>query len=258
MVKINKPEYPPEVRYAIGPLKGQLKWRVAYRALMADFVNNPAPFNNGKYPFSADFGKVEYRAELKKCQGNKCCFCEKPVAKSDIEHFRPKRAYQQAKGGALLRPGYYWLAYSWSNMLIACTDCNSKACKGNVFPVAGPRSTSPSDCRAENKSIINPTEEDPSIYITFRHDVPHGHDANGRGDENIVLFNLKHRADLVESRRDRLGNYKAMKKIATANLHGGINTAQEIAEAKIFINKAVSSKSHFAGMIRENVKHGLI
>lgn len=258
MIKIHKPVNPPEVRYVQGghPKKGQLKWRVAYAKLIADFTANPQQFTVGRYTFGEDFGGTEYNRALKKCQGNKCCFCEKPIAIADIEHFRPKSAWQQAKGSALQKPGYFWLAYSWSNMLIACGDCNSQANKGNLFPVNGARASYPSDCKTEDKILINPTEEDPSNCITFRLDVPVGVDANGRGNINIEIFNLKNRGDIVETRRDRLARYRNYKKILS--LPDGINSQQEIKDAKIFMAKAQGAKAPFSGMIRENIKNNLL
>lgn len=258
MIQINKPIYPPEVRFVRSghPKRGQLKWRVAQLSLLADFKKDPTKFTLDKYEFKHDFGRLEYSDALKKCQGNKCCFCEKPVSTADVEHFRPKSAWQQAKGLPQGKPGYFWLAYSWENMLIACTECNSKKNKGNLFPVNGVRSTFPSDCKTEDKVLINPAEEDPSLFITFRLDVPVGIDTQERGRQNIQIFDLKDRADLIEIRKDRLALYKTSKRILS--LAPGINTADEIKEARIFIAKANSVKAPFAGMIRENVKNGFL
>ncbi len=81
----------------------------------------------------------------------KCAYCEsfygatQPVA---IEHFRPKGKITD--GGRDIRPGYWWLAGSWSNLLPSCTDCNSPrkqrepngilrlSGKGNQFPLLDP------------------------------------------------------------------------------------------------------------------------
>lgn len=260
MIKINKSVNPPEVRFLhVGhPKKKQLKWRVALAELLKDFRNHPEKFNDkGTYPFSADFGRSEYSKALKECQGNKCCFCEKPIATADIEHFRPKSAWQQTKGSPINKPGYFWLAYSWSNMLISCNDCNSQANKGNLFPVNGIRAVFPSNCKSENKVLINPAEEDPSTFITFRLDEPVGIDGNGRGNENIKIFNLKERGDIKEIRRDRLRLYRKMK-IQSLLAPDLLNTIDEIREASIYVNKAQAAKSPFAGMIRENIKNGLL
>lgn len=52
----------------------------------------------------------------------KCAFCETKSESMHVEHFRPKRG------------GYYWLAYSWDNLLLSCPTCNTN--KGDEFPLA--------------------------------------------------------------------------------------------------------------------------
>ncbi|MCQ2744463.1 MAG: HNH endonuclease [bacterium] len=52
----------------------------------------------------------------------KCAFCETKSESMHVEHFRPKRG------------GYYWLAYSWDNLLLSCPTCNTN--KGDDFPLA--------------------------------------------------------------------------------------------------------------------------
>ncbi|MFK5975248.1 MAG: TIGR02646 family protein [Sulfurovum sp.] len=50
----------------------------------------------------------------------KCAYCEKDIKDEDkhIEHYRPKSRY-------------YWLAYSWDNLLFSCGQCNRP--KGRKF-----------------------------------------------------------------------------------------------------------------------------
>lgn len=52
----------------------------------------------------------------------KCAFCETKSEQMHVEHYRPKRG------------GYYWLAYSWANLLLCCPTCNIN--KGDDFPLA--------------------------------------------------------------------------------------------------------------------------
>jgi hypothetical protein len=51
--------------------------------------------------------------------------------------FRPKGGWVQNDGDALTQPGYYWLAYEWSNLLISCQLCNQEF-KKNRFPLLNP------------------------------------------------------------------------------------------------------------------------
>ena len=57
----------------------------------------------------------------------KCAYCESAYAKvqpMDVEHFRPKSGYML--NGKLKKPGYWWLAADWDNLLPSCIDCNRK------------------------------------------------------------------------------------------------------------------------------------
>jgi hypothetical protein len=67
---------------------------------------------------------------------NKCAYCEKSLSDipKDAEHWRPKR--KMSGKGAGDHPGYFWLAYSWRNLLPSCSMCNSYGGKKNQFPVS--------------------------------------------------------------------------------------------------------------------------
>lgn len=262
MIKINKSQNPPTVKFVQGghKYKGFIKWRIAEKNTLSDFKNKNASFLNGTYEFVYDYGKKEFRQELLNCQGPKCCFCEKPVANGQIEHFRPKNGWQQARGigNALTKPGYYWLAYRWENMLISCSECNQNGQKGNLFPINGVRAITPS-CKLtlEDKVIIDPAEEDPTKFISFNKEVPVGVDHLGRGNLNISIFKLKDRADL-SGRLERLRLYETTKMIADFKSPVQHISQKNINDAKHFLNKAKASKEPFSGMIRENIRKGLI
>lgn len=259
MIFIKKNIHPPKVIFSqVGHAhEGKVKWKIATKQVLLDYANDPTPFNDGKYLFNADYGSEKFRKKLLECQGPKCAYCEKPLHNGAIEHFRPKTAWQQTRGTAFTRPGYYWLAYHWGNMLISCTECNQSGQKGNYFPVTGVRGISPSDCSGENCTIINPAKVDPAIHITFNLSVPVGTIAGGRGDQNIEIFKLKDRADLKSSREDHLSLYEAQKLISNLPIGNGV-TQQKKKNARAHLKKAQNSKYPFAGMIRENIRKGLI
>jgi len=89
----------------------------------------------------------------------KCGYCEKSILDSPkhIEHYRPKKIY-------------YWLAYSWDNLLLSCGECNSA--KGDRFEVSFDRVTYQDESFdevhrlgnhydvIEKPLIINPEKED--------------------------------------------------------------------------------------------------
>lgn len=54
----------------------------------------------------------------------KCAYCESKITaiyNGDIEHFRPKGAVDNTIPS---KPGYFWLASEWENLLFACPYCN--------------------------------------------------------------------------------------------------------------------------------------
>lgn len=64
------------------------------------------------------------RKILLKMFHGKCAYCESKITaiyNGDIEHFRPKGKIQNANPS---RPGYFWLASEWENLLFACPFCN--------------------------------------------------------------------------------------------------------------------------------------
>jgi uncharacterized protein (TIGR02646 family) len=91
--------------------------------------------NLGREPTSSDItgygivGDVLWRA-----QHCKCCYCEHRIPKSfnDVEHYRPKSKANRAPG-CMLTHGYWWLAYSWENLLYSCPSCN-RSNKNANFP----------------------------------------------------------------------------------------------------------------------------
>lgn len=88
---------------------------------------------------------------LKRLFNEKCAYCETRVLHAqpgDVEHFRPKAAVDtKIKGIANLsakvkapppakekiKPGYYWLAADWNNLLLSCNTCNRKSTQLNAI-----------------------------------------------------------------------------------------------------------------------------
>jgi uncharacterized protein (TIGR02646 family) len=97
--------------------------------------------------------------KLKKIYNSKCAYCEKNLLDSPkhIEHYRPKNIY-------------YWLAYSWDNLLLSCGECNST--KGTKFDTINKKviynneqfedihNLSKNYDKLELPKIINPEKED--------------------------------------------------------------------------------------------------
>lgn len=121
-------------------------------------------------------------ASLNRTFAFKCAYCESVYAALqpvDIEHYRPKSAVDE--NGQLMRPGYYWLAATWSNLLPSCIDCNRRRYhdlpqagrisrgKANLFPIANPsqRAKKPGQERFERRLLLNPCTDWPNRHLEF-------------------------------------------------------------------------------------------
>jgi uncharacterized protein (TIGR02646 family) len=98
----------------------------------------------------------------------KCAYCEshvEHVSHAHVEHYRPKGGVSEDQ----THPGYYWLGYTWTNLLLACPRCNGRAGKGMQFPVRGQRAMCPGDSLdAEDPLLLDPTgDDDPEEHIGF-------------------------------------------------------------------------------------------
>jgi len=175
-------------------------------------------FDSGEMEFDFDrevYGEASVKEALRLAQYGKCCFCESPVghiSPGDVEHFRPKAGYRQAPGGTLQRPGYYWLAYEWTNLLFCCPLCNQRH-KQNLFPLLNPKRRAVShhhDLALERPVFINPATEEPARYIAFRGEYAHPIRNNRRGRETIAAIGLN-RPQLLERRWDHLDKINLLK-----------------------------------------------
>lgn len=145
---------------------------------------------------------------------NCCAFCERRVGKyDDIEHFRPKHEITGVN-----TVGYYWLAVVWSNLLIACKDCNSDY-KKNHFPIEGTRLVLPIEtdliaffakCQAEllvseKHYLLHPVLDDPDEFLRFEENgTVTAKNNNNRGQMSIQYFGLsdwQNRQILIQDRK---------------------------------------------------------
>ncbi|GAA4899690.1 hypothetical protein GCM10025789_17450 [Tessaracoccus lubricantis] len=141
---------------------------------------------DGRTPYPSDKYKA-YRAKdvrpaLTEAFFGKCAYCETYYASTQqmaIEHYRPKGAVKI--DGALVPPGYYWLASEWTNLLPSCTDCNSArgqelpgsvertVGKANAFPLASEasRAKAPGEEHHEKRLVLHPYLDFPERHLTF-------------------------------------------------------------------------------------------
>ncbi len=140
-------------------------------------------------------------------QDGKCCFCESKighVSYGDVEHFRPKAGWVQGNE-PINKPGYYWLAYDWDNLLLSCQICNQRH-KKNLFPlsnIGGRAIYHLSDITVEQPLFIHPVNDNPEDFITFKDEIPVAIKGNDRGTITIEKLCLD-RELLNEQRRGKL------------------------------------------------------
>ncbi|MBK8256828.1 MAG: hypothetical protein IPK82_29670 [Polyangiaceae bacterium] len=109
-------------------------------------------------------------ASLWRGHERKCCYCEAQVAQgyNDVEHYRPKAATDRRPGSNDTH-GYWWLAFTWKNLLFACPECN-RSKKRDRFPLAvgslalQPQKQPPG---SEQPLLIDPAEESAVPHIEF-------------------------------------------------------------------------------------------
>ena len=152
--------------------------------------------------------------------GFKCAYCEsffgatQPVA---IEHYRPKAKVTTEQGD---KPGYYWLAARWANLLPSCTDCNSPrqqemagvrvtVGKGNQFPIANEDKRAQRRGRGAQRAppaaapLPRPPREAPGVRRgRHRAAAPDLRAQSSKGAKSIAVYALL-RPKLVDARKER-------------------------------------------------------
>lgn len=183
--------------------------------------------SRGKRLNNADFKGKRYWGETKQVlqqyQNGKCCFCERQRdanAEADVEHFRPKLEVTEN----LNHPGYWWLAYEWSNLLFSCKKCNS-GYKKNHFPLVDETTRvakKGNDLSMERPMLINPSLEDPADFIDYDWDSDPGKvflvgkDPENRGSETFRILGLVVRDDLYKGRMHTVLSLKMVDQILHA------------------------------------------
>jgi uncharacterized protein (TIGR02646 family) len=208
----------------------------------------------------------ELRPLLTELFASKCAYCESPLGVTDTsqaELFRP-RAMAINFDGETTRPGYWWLAYAWENLYLACAECNRN--KGNRFPVAGSRALRPDDDLAtEHALLLDPCADDPEEHLLFNEDGLAASastiDANGhdRGAITIDVLGLN-RPGLVEARRqaaaalharghvDEAAPYVAMQR----QLHGEDAQAKQVKE-QVFVYQQAHEEDLRRSSVSDNI-----
>lgn len=256
MYRIQKSEDGPDI------LSGKGKSLTDELKASADSGATEFEFDNRVYAHSA------VKTKLKREQRGKCAYCERSLNGDygAVEHFRPKGGYAAADG-ALRKPGYYWLAYDWDNLLLSCDECNT-GCKRNLFPLEdeNARDIGKRDVSREEPLLINPAQDDPGDCICFERFVVKPRLADGKenrkGRTSIDILRLNDRNDLLESRRRRWEEYivvqetiSKLESILEMDIAKDLKNMIEeaLALSRKSLNVLESDESEFTGMFRYQI-----
>jgi hypothetical protein len=120
-------------------------------------------------------------------QHKKCAWCESRAhySSSPVEHYRPKDGAHRHQRGtrAQIDDGHYWwLTWTWTNLLFSCPRCNDQGHKANFFPLApgsapltpptrpqrGRRGPKFFDTSREQSLLLDPAIDDPLDHIVWK------------------------------------------------------------------------------------------
>jgi 5-methylcytosine-specific restriction endonuclease McrA len=143
-----------------------------------------------------------FRESLDETFSGKCAFCESRITETDytdMDRFRPT---YKAIGldGEPSPQHYWWLAYEWTNIYMACFVCNKL--KGSRFPVGGARAeerTYGEKLLDEQPLLLDPCADYPEEELLFDEMGMVASDTK-RGRMTIEVFGLNRRP-LVEARK---------------------------------------------------------
>ena len=203
---------------------------------------------NNRYKFS------DIRTALKDIYNHKCAFCEQKVEQYHVEHYRPKRVY-------------YWLAYSWDNLLMACPTCNEH--KGTNFDLIGVRviyvdtddnlkqinNSSEAYDETEQPKMVNPEVTNPFGKIKFQ--------KNGiiESDDDRFAYTIKKcqidRTYLNDERRAILEDFKndiSAELMDSTNIDDQKERIDSL--VRKFIRDSINKRLPFLGFRRYSVAEG--
>ena len=250
MIRIKKPKKAPAVLRDQG--------QTATLQLCQEQDIDPDAFKSWKFN-SKVYGAKSVKAALRKAQHDKCAFCESKIthiAYGDVEHFRPKAGYRQRPEDPLEQPGYYWLAYDWTNLLFCCQICNQRH-KRNHFPLIDEAERARShhdDIKKERPLFIHPAEENPHRFLEFNEEYLRAIDGNQRGTVTVDVLGLN-RELIAERRREALAlllNMIDCRKLLAIALtkDPDARLANQMAAIDRVLRERASDSGEYAAMVR--------
>lgn len=245
-----------------------------------EYAENKSKYDSGELKFealSSIYNSDVVRETLEVIQKNKCCYCETKSTRSnsDVEHFRPKAAYSSDFKGKSMYPGYFWLAYDWDNLFLACQVCN-QIFKNDFFPIEDETKRAQlNNFSIENEKtfLVHPSKNEPDEEIEYRGSIPFGKTEKGKktiaylgfgslehGKEFGLEYSSKHKIRinrLFEERetfyQEKSKIYQTIKLLETKELD--MEGLQILNSLKDIIKNAQKLDSEWSAMIQCAVKN---
>jgi hypothetical protein len=223
------------------------------------------------------------RAMLESVFFTKCAYCESDIQAThppDVEHYRPKGEVILGTGEHR-KPGYYWLAATWTNLLPSCIDCNRQRRqeradgsesglmgKGNLFPLEDEarRATEPGGEADEAPLLLDPCDpnDDPANHLDFFDEgfvrparidgVP-----SAKGAATIEVMGLM-RLGLANRRADRRVWAKLLKRdlVEAASEHEADPSLplprERLRRYLVDLKKTLNERSEYVTMVRQELQ----
>lgn len=200
------------------------------------------------------YGANDVKRQLTNDQHGKCAYCEQSLNGDfgAVEHFRPKGGYQNSPNDCLHKPGYYWLAYDWHNLLLSCSECNTKY-KRNLFPLSNEsqRDIANKDISRENPLLINPSGDNPGDFIMFNRYIivprPNCKTVQ-KAQETIKVLQLNDRSALLHRRKSVWSKHFELCRIKKIAIK--CNNKQLLCLANKMLTDMESESAEFTGMFK--------
>jgi len=242
MIKINKGQAPVELIDAGLALTNDMK--SSFDKYSAQYQNADIVFN-----FTSAYKSKAVKDALRRVQFIKCCFTEAKFVRDDahVEHFRPKGRIDEWPNGDTIYPGYYWLAYEWSNLFL-CKSTTNSSNKRNFFPLEthSKRNKSHHDTYVEVALLIDPSMDEPRDHITFKGDEPVA--LTTKGKTTIELLQLRN-PDLEEARRTKMGYLSGLRSAIDLLLFSGMDLNDpQLTDLIGLLKYAVRPEAEFSSM----------
>lgn len=161
-------------------LRAKLIHRIPALRAAQEEVNRAPPAERAKRIKAHRQLWADLRPHLAELSDNKCWYveCRSDGADDDVDHFRPKGGVAEERDRS--HPGYYWLAFEWSNFRLSCHRANRPrkapktgitGGKGEHFPLIDPskRAFGPGDrYEDEEPALLDPLNSADVSMLSFR------------------------------------------------------------------------------------------